>query len=358
MLRGEGTRTPVPLATAESLEFDFVYPGGHKETVVREIFDRVGPGRRAANRPLSAAEVRQRSQAKDAFDVTRAVYDLYFSTGRTDASHFIGAVEVQASRESEPPDLREGLRNINITFASSSDALMERIDRGSRGTVLFYPDSPRLQIAELSTAGEKLRTSLDLRQNQTRALALPPHPEAVFFARAFRGVVNGTLERVLMEYVVTDARRKGGLEAVVSTSSVFERAQDDRVSSVLLPAEVADLASGVPEHALARLREEALQGQLAVAPKRAIDISGAPRFAWWRIDPRSGETIAVTDEGLHQAEYTLVHDKSKKETHIFYRTVTSPGYKYVGSFRWGTHGMRLFMNSIRSSGGTITNIFP
>ena len=41
-------------------------------------------------------------------------------------------------------------------------------------------------------------------------------------------------------------------------------------------------------------------GLLAVAPERAVLLAETPRYAWWQIDPRSGHTIAATDEGLHQ----------------------------------------------------------
>src|SRR5947199_1660237 len=52
---------------------------------------------------------------------------------------------------------------------------------------------------------------------------------------------------------------------------------------------------------LARVREETSHGFLALAPQRALAIGGIPRFGWWRVDARSGETVAVTDEGLYQA---------------------------------------------------------
>jgi hypothetical protein len=52
--------------------------------------------------------------------------------------------------------------------------------------------------------------------------------------------------------------------------------------------------------------EDALgAGWVAPAPKDPLVVGGAPRFAWWQVDRRSGATMAVTDEGLHQATVEL-----------------------------------------------------
>ena len=66
----------------------------------------------------------------------------------------------------------------------------------------------------------------------------------------------------------------------------------------------------MPPDAAARLAAEAQQGFLVVSPQRAFAVENAARLAWWRIISRSGETTAVTDEGLHQAttEYATIHN--------------------------------------------------
>jgi hypothetical protein len=42
-------------------------------------------------------------------------------------------------------------------------------------------------------------------------------------------------------------------------------------------------------------------GNWVIAPEHALVVGGPQRFAWWQVDPRSGATIAVTDDGLHGA---------------------------------------------------------
>jgi len=64
-----------------------------------------------------------------------------------------------------------------------------------------------------------------------------------------------------------------------------------------------------------------------VAPERQIALGKEPRFAWWRIDPLSGKTTAVTDQGLQGTEYTLVEDRN---THVV--TVTTRTYVGAGNF--------------------------
>ncbi len=67
----------------------------------------------------------------------------------------------------------------------------------------------------------------------------------------------------------------------------------------------------------ARLEAALSSGSVAIAPTRAVTVAGAPRFAWWQVDRRSGETLAVTDEGLHQMEYSMVTDQQTGKTTVF-----------------------------------------
>src|SRR5205823_5445109 len=123
LLGGSGTRRPVPIATAESIEFEFTDPDGKKATVVREIFDVAGKARRIAGKTLSAEEVREQTQAKTAFEVTEGIYGVYLTTGRVDMGHLANLADTPAPPREEPLDVRPFLRRINTTFAVASDLL-------------------------------------------------------------------------------------------------------------------------------------------------------------------------------------------------------------------------------------------
>ncbi|MGH7381037.1 MAG: transglutaminase domain-containing protein [Candidatus Methylomirabilales bacterium] len=309
LLGGAGTRKPVPVATAETIEFDFISPGGRKETVVREIFDVVGKARRAARRNLNAAEVRARTTAESAFDVTRAAYDLFFATGRVDAVHVLNVAE------DSPTDSRTLLQGINIAFIVTSDGLLASLELPDGEIVLLYPHSPRLVIAELSVVAEKERLAFDLRRDDVRAVALGPHPKDLFLARIFRGIVNGTLERVLLESLIASTN-ESGVGPVFSTSLLFERAHAEGVPTALLTRDRAHLGAVASEDARTWVQEDLDGDYLVVAPEREIALRGELRFAWWRIDRQSGHTIAVTDEGLYTAEFAIVEHKTTGKVKI------------------------------------------
>ena len=181
---------------------------------------------------------------------------------------------------------------------------------------MIYPDSPRVQITDATEHRGQFRFSLDLRRQRSLVARLPlrtsrgnsaegiPYPEDVFAARIFKGVVEGTLERVLMEYIGA-AGPQVQLRSVLSTSSVFDRAQAQNVKIGLLD-QGASPQIDVPEDAKARVHESLSRGHV-VTPVQAVTVDGRPRIAWWAIDPRSGETIGITDEGLYQtgADYTV-----------------------------------------------------
>jgi hypothetical protein len=301
-LGGGGTRKPIPLATALRMEIDFVAPSGETDAVVREMFDIVGKARRAEGEPLRMDEIRTRAKETEEQNAANAVYDLWFTTGRLDASALAHLADEALPPDDEPADVRKMLRRINITFSAMSDALLPRFATSDGPGVIYYPESPGLLIAELALPAKNSRLSLDLRRRPARALALDSGRDEVFAARVFRGVVDATLERVLMEYVGGGAGEEAELDPPISTSLVFEKSFTGRSAPLLLPADMDRLDPDIPPDALARLRGELMiDGQIAVAPAGAVTLGGTPRFAWWRIDLRSGETVAVTDEGLHGA---------------------------------------------------------
>src|SRR5205085_10379024 len=98
-------------------------------------------------------------------------------------------------------DVAAALRRINLAFAALSDSVRAVKPVGAR--IVFYPDSPRVQVAELSNAQGKVRLVLDLRRDQVRAVGAGVHSEDVFLARIFHGVTDGVLARFLLDYCMS-----------------------------------------------------------------------------------------------------------------------------------------------------------
>jgi hypothetical protein len=207
------------------------------------------------------------------------------------------------------------MHGIALMFSVTSDALTGTVDEPDGGTVRFYFDSPRLTILDLSKkpSGE-IRLAIDLRRDNPRAVVQGPGTQAVVFSRMARGVVDGTLERVLIDYVTALATQGDPhLDVKMGTSVLFELAVTQQVPAVVLPGARNRLAADIPADALARLDAETARGYAAVVPERAVAVAGLPRYAWWRVDPKSGETVAVTDEGLYQ-EYVTITRHTISET--------------------------------------------
>jgi hypothetical protein len=222
------------------------------------------------------------------------------TTGGVHASHLDALADAPPPRENEPVDVAAALRRVTIMFAAASDALLHRnADATKKAISRVYVTSPRLHVAEVSTKGAAVHLSLDLRRDHARTVVLGFQPQQLFLAQVMRGVIDGALERL----IVDDFAGGGAPNEVsigLSTSAVFERLARAKGQPVLLARNVAARVE-LPAAAQAWMDESLAAGQIVVTPDRAIDFGGGPRAAWWQVDPRSGTTIAVTDEGLHQA---------------------------------------------------------
>jgi len=309
-------------ALAEYIELDFANPDGSGETVVREVFDRIGKHRRKAGTALTDEQIAAATGSLAMVDFGRNLYDLFFTTGAIDRAHLKHlAVGPQPNRDRF--DVAAGLHRVGLAYTAVSDAMTSRVVAPSGAVARLYLDTPRVAIVELATVNGKRRLGLDLRRERVRAAIPGFRKEQLFLAQVLRGVADGTLERV-----VTGASAGGGLadpgKALFSTSLVFELAQAQKVGTVLLTQQGPALRDDLPEDGRARVEESLAAGNLVIAPERAIQVAGAGRYAWWQIEPRSGATTAVTDEGLYQGTVEGAIVRTENRSYVFFE-VTEPG---------------------------------
>jgi hypothetical protein len=301
-LGGDAESAALPIASALLVEFDLVTPDGGKETVVREIFDRVGKNRRMAGSKLTADGVAAAADGPmKPEELPKAVYDFFVTTGAIQQDHLRNIAPQSPQASGERPTIGAVLRMINIAFAAISDGLSGRIADSTGRVLRTYPDAPRIYVSELSDWNGAPRLSLDLRRDQPRVAVSGFEVRRRFIAEVLRGVIAGAVEREVVGYFTqgtTPARARWA--PVMSTNLVFERAQAAKIESVLLSGNSSSLSKDLPADARARIDESLAAGQVVVAPKRPVELNGDQRFAWWRIDPSSGATTAVTDEGLYQ----------------------------------------------------------
>jgi hypothetical protein len=185
-----------------------------------------------------------------------------------------------------------------VPLALHNIALARAAAARTPGTV--YLDRPnilnhraRLRVGE---GGQLLvRHDIDVVAN---SVAIRPGPgKDPFAARLEQGVVDTAAEAA----VVT------GLPGTENTTDVFRAAAAAGVTPLLVrtrdewataaPGATASLAPDVA----ARVAADLDGGYVVVLPSKPVKLAGADRTGWWRVDPRTGETIGVMDSGLHQA---------------------------------------------------------
>ena len=301
---GDGA-VEVPMAASESIELDFIAPGGQKTTEIRELFDHVGKARRVADKLLDPAELAE-AATSNADKFVSTVYGLFVSTGAIDAVHARNLVAPESTTDSAHLDVGACLRRTNIGFAASSDLLTSRVGTSNGAVSRNYFDSPRVQIAELTAADDRLAIGLDLRRDSARTLVTGRRPDLAFDVQVWRGVVDGTLERYLIEFLSSSADGDGNRQLGLSTSSLFESARARNTPAVLFAQNGTKPGSALTADTRARIEESMAAGHVLVAPQQPETIGGAKRYAWWQIDPRSGETIAVADDGRRAAGETVI----------------------------------------------------
>ena len=310
--------------SGEWLEFTLTFPDGTQETFERAVFDRLGPSARATNDldRLLRLDMNELllgthlsiliAPCRIPTDVARAKVEAILGplmVEHENLQQHLAARRVEGI-ESEirefvldsmlPYDTRlwvEMACAVNMMMASASDDALH--EAASLLAVERYYDSPRVIITSLTElAGGGTAFGLDLRRDSIRVLAHPGQDKmAEQVLRAQRGVLDGALEGIVLEGITG--------RPAITAPAVFAAAEAQGIDLVSLsPGDRAALDGlALPKDARARISRALESGYSVAVPQRfvTLDASGSePRVAWWRIDPATGETVAVMDTGLHQ----------------------------------------------------------
>ena len=168
-----------------------------------------------------------------------------------------------------------------------------------------YFDSPRIVIMSaaaesLSTGAIALSSSFDITKDNIRAVPAPGQSTSAGIAL---NLVRGPLDTYIETLAGSLSPSAPNLQVSTPASAeiIIDTAQAQGIALVtLLPGQqslVDNLA--ITANAKVLISQELASGMIVVTPVQSIEIDGVDRSGWYEIDPQTGQSIGVLDDGTH-----------------------------------------------------------
>ena len=313
--------------TAEWLEFEFRAPGRQPQTERRDVFDLLGPAARDAAGSGGAAPDPRPDEARrlDRAGALAGTSEIVLTACRPSPALFqhLFSQNLLAGRaalremlaKGAAGDERAALKPLDNLSPLPAAPYVFAVARWAWSPVrdAVYVDRPNVvayhrRFAPGAGNGLLRRATLDVIGS---GLGAWPAGDAAggtgsaFEARLRQGVVDANLEAVLLAGARPDAAGSGALS---STSNLFARSAAAGVAWVTLRSESDPGWSTVqlPPDDTARVRQELRAGSVVVVPVRPLPVEGGAAVGWWRVDPATGQALAMTAAGgSSMTEYAL-----------------------------------------------------
>jgi hypothetical protein len=171
-----------------------------------------------------------------------------------------------------------------------------------------FLDGPNIVSLSLATDRDgdtqAIRIGLDIWHRDHGILPLTGPSRSVPEGQLVAGVTDHIAERFALESV---ADAPGIRRSSIGVGEVFEAAATQGIQTLVLQGSVP---GSLPYGAMAAALIEAAvaSGDAVVIPAQPVLIDDAARVGWWRIDPATGVTTDVMDDGSGQevVEYTTL----------------------------------------------------
>jgi|GEM_PF-2111923 len=298
-----GTRRDA--VTAEWIEYEIHVPGSSPRTVRRPLFDLLGPSRRSSepSAPPGESDAQRLERAMALLGTTDV---LVLSSDLPDR-----AVEAQVLRGGG--GAAQMIRGVLEAGASDSGNLMVALGSSYRASSALLalasarrkwsPVQDQTYLGEVNilsqhrwimddAAGNVVAMEgLDIVANRVSSV---PGPQADPFRSVLQqGVLDTNAEAVLMagNMPVANVALLHEAATELGTGWMMLRNMDDAS-----PEELA-----LPDDMRTRIQAELEGGYFALVPERAVLVGGESSFGWWKIDPLTGETLGMGEQGWGQS---------------------------------------------------------
>ncbi|MFQ5731352.1 MAG: transglutaminase domain-containing protein [Planctomycetaceae bacterium] len=232
------------------------------------------------------------AELSDAKQVTNRVTVLNVVSGVPHAGHY-PSNDVLPPLKAGDHDIWRLLRSLNLLLVAEPAYALSVLRVPWAGFVRYVVDSPQIVVTDIRPLKRGVVVRGDLRSVRPGVVAnFDQSRRGQAMCRALRGIVDTQIESSLFRTVFA---KRGSLGQTSSAIEILDRVRAlHRLESSDLNR--LPLSTAVRETAQRHLKN----GRVLLGDKRPVDVAGRKRVAWWLIDPRTGETIGVTDEGLHQ----------------------------------------------------------
>ncbi len=195
------------------------------------------------------------------------------------------------------------LSTIGLVFGSQADQAMEEMGEGM--LVKAYYAAPRIVTIASEAGDEAVEFNVDLRHTLARTI---PYPGQAITASYGLNMGKGFIESSLEGDILQRAFDK----PAATTARVFEAAADQGIESRWINQyRLPDLeALNLSAEAKARIIDVVYQGKVVLVPQEPVLLDGQLAIGWWEMDPETGETIGVMENGLHNALMEWLLDMS------------------------------------------------
>ncbi len=289
---------PLASQVLTGLFLDVILSGPQEapETYEHTIYDSIGIAARESNTPISISVNLSGAPALTDFDLTTfevsaapsspSVYVRDSAAAATAIGNLIqqgqslfAATSTESLTSAEILITRYDLENFNAVSALTTANL------ASLPGVIAYFDRPRITILSIDPT---LAVDADLLDDQINAIATPGEPADA--AQAFQ------MDRGFMENAIeTQAILVSAQGEVISAATVFQLAGQQGISTIEITAGNLSALSaiGAPASAITLITNEVMNGDVALVPEVPPLLNGQAVFAWYDINPTTGETVGM-----------------------------------------------------------------
>jgi hypothetical protein len=281
-------------AIGEWLEIEVMPVDAPTRKISREIFDRVGVDKRAAGSvdisSLPPVDLVDDPELGKVFPPLEAVWLFGVVGGRIPGSFF--------DQDYAIDDVEADMSLFVHGYHAARDAL--QVDIATRHGYRWYHNEPNLTAGILAPVKAEqdrysLAASIDLVHQGYGVLPIQgttPSAHPLVLAGVLAHVAERTGAEAGAE-LSPEAPPPAG-----SVAQVFEEAARAGVPIQTLTPETGDPgALAISDVARTRVREALTAGYVVIVPERAVTLDGVDQVGWWQVDPGTGRTIDVMENG-------------------------------------------------------------